>query len=474
MVQTRRYRILGTLGRGGFGTVYRADLLGESGFTRQVALKVLNPDMENVENVAGRLRDEARLLGLMRHRAIVDVAGLVRLDNRWTVVMEYVEGADLSKIMNQAPIPQGPALEILGEVAGALHVAYTQHGPSGEPLRLLHRDIKPQNVLVTANGEVKVLDFGVARADFAGREAQTRAMLFGSVGYMAPERFDRNEGPAADVFAMGIVLYEILSGNTFGRAAAREDKFDERKQEALAELRASGRVLDEVTDFAAEMMAYEAEDRPTARDVETRCRNLRLEARGEWLRDWAERAIPPLVLSSDQLEAHDFSSDILTESQYGTGDLDGGWPDRQQETPGWRSASPPTYEDPAGTFAGPKPTPRSLPTFPPAEDDDDDLEEAPPPLPKAPPLSPDTLRQAGVSPDTLRQAGVSKAQLLETKPKAEMPEFDQLPARVERKRPSTTRVVMQTVTLLGIPLTLLIGGFVLLFLFACCLGVMSA
>ncbi|MBW2258248.1 MAG: serine/threonine protein kinase, partial [Deltaproteobacteria bacterium] len=396
MVQTRRYRILGTLGRGGFGTVYRADLLGESGFTRQVALKVLNPDMENVENVAGRLRDEARLLGLLRHRAIVDVAGLVRLDNRWTVVMEYVEGADLSKIPE--PVPQGPALEILGEVAGALHVAYAQPGPSGEPLRLLHRDIKPQNILVTANGEVKVLDFGVARANFAGREAQTRAMLFGSVGYMAPERYDRKEGPAADVFAMGIVLYEILSGHAFGRASAREDKFDERKQEALAELRASGRVLDEVTEFVSEMMAYEAGDRPTAREVETRCRDLRLEARGEWLRDWAEHAIPPLVLTQDQLEAHDFSSDILTESQYGTGDLDGGWPDRPDDAaPGWRSASPPTYDDPGGTFAGPKPTGKSLPTYPPEEDDEDESAATPPPPPKAPPLSPATLRQVGVS-----------------------------------------------------------------------------
>jgi len=462
MAQARRYRILGTLGRGGFGTVYRADLLGESGFTRQVALKVLNPDMENVENVAGRLRDEARLLGLLRHRAIVDVAGLVRLDGRWTVVMEYVEGADLSKLLARAPIPQGPALEILGEVAGALHVAYTQAGPSGEPLRLLHRDIKPQNILVTPNGEVKVLDFGVARADFAGREAQTRAMLFGSVGYMAPERFDRREGPAADVFAMGIVLYEILSGNTFGRPAARPDKFEQRKQEALAELRDSGRVLDAVTAFVAEMTAYRAEERPTAREVETRCRNLRLEVRGEWLRDWAEHTVPPLVLTQDQLEAHDFSSDILTESQYG--DLDGGWPDRPDGSPGWRSASPPTYDDPGGTFAGANPQGRSLPTFPPEEDEEEEVVEEPPPLPKAPPLSSETLRQAEVS----------RAQVVEGTRKAEVPEFDQLPARSGRRAPSTRKVVVQTVALLGIPATLLIAGVVLLFAFACCLGVMSA
>src|SRR5688572_24162758 len=91
----RRYRVMGVLGRGGFGTVFRADLLGEGSFVRPVALKVLNPEMEGVATVAARLRDEARLLGRVRHRSIVQVDGLVRLDDRWTVVMEYVDGVDL-------------------------------------------------------------------------------------------------------------------------------------------------------------------------------------------------------------------------------------------------------------------------------------------------------------------------------------------------------------------------------------------
>jgi serine/threonine protein kinase len=112
----RRYQILGVLGRGGFGTVYRADLLGEGSFVRPVALKVLNADMEDVATVAERLRDEARLLGRIRHRAVVHVDGLVRLDDRWTIVMEYVDGADLGRVLEQhGRFPPRPAFEIVGE-----------------------------------------------------------------------------------------------------------------------------------------------------------------------------------------------------------------------------------------------------------------------------------------------------------------------------------------------------------------------
>ena len=360
MSEGRRYKILGMVGRGGFGTVYRADLLGESGFTRQVALKVLNADMENVRTVASRLRDEARLLGLLRHRAIIDVDGLVRLGGRWTVVMEYIDGADISKIIAVEPIPQAPALEIIGEVAAALHAAYTQPGPEGQPLKLLHRDIKPPNVVVTPNGEVKVLDFGVARADFAGREAKTRKMLFGSLGYMAPERFARQNGPEADVFAIGVMFYEMLTGDTFGRSSANEGRFRKRRDEVLAGL-VDTDVHPEVAGFLARMIAFEKEDRPTARDVERACRDLRVEVReGPWLRDWAEHAIPPLLLTEADLGAHDFDSDIVTETRSDSGNLEGGWPDAEQ---------PPPRPD------------RSMPTFPP----EDDEPEPPPPPPPANP-----------------------------------------------------------------------------------------
>ena len=105
MSEGRRYQILGVIGKGGFGTVYKAQLLGEGGFKRTVALKVLNADMREMEDVASRLRDEARLLGLLRHRAILGVDGLVRLNGRWTVVMEFIDGADLGRVTRTSLLP---------------------------------------------------------------------------------------------------------------------------------------------------------------------------------------------------------------------------------------------------------------------------------------------------------------------------------------------------------------------------------
>ena len=315
MNQGRKYHVLYPLGKGGFGTVYRADVVGEGGFTKSVALKVLNPDMEQVEEVARRFRDEARVLGLIRHRAIVQVDGLVRLANRWTVVMEYVSGVDLHRLHKQGPMPVGPALEIVGEVAGALEVAYTSAGPDGSPLHLLHRDIKPANIQLTPAGEVKVLDFGIARAEFAGREAATRSLMFGSEGYMAPERHDFIDGPAGDVYALGVVLWELLTAGTFGRTSAHPSRHEEKVNTAQHQLwEVTGGDNEELIRFVGDLLAYEPGDRPTAREVESRLWTLHRAIRGERLREWAERVVPPLMESRKPIKDDELSGSVLTES----------------------------------------------------------------------------------------------------------------------------------------------------------------
>lgn len=149
---------------------------------------------------------------------------LTRINGQWAVVMEYVEGVDLRHLIAHGPLPARPAVEIVGEVASALHVAYTREGPNGQPLHLIHRDIKPPNIQITPDGGVKVLDFGIARAEFRGREGETHSLRFGTPEYMSPERIDMVDGPEGDIYALGAVLYESLVDKRLGRTSSRKDR----------------------------------------------------------------------------------------------------------------------------------------------------------------------------------------------------------------------------------------------------------
>ena len=298
MSEERRYEVLSVLGQGGFGTVYHARFLGEGGFTKEVALKVLNPDMEGVAEIASRLRDEARVLGLIRHRAIVGVDRLTQLDGRWTVVMEYIEGQDVGHLLSTGPVPVGAALEITAEVAGALHAAYTRIGPGGQPLRLLHRDLKPSNIRVTPFGEVKVLDFGIARAEFGGREAKTRSLAFGTPEYMSPERLDfSGDAAPGDVYALGAVLYELLTGDQLGRSSAHPGKHTRKLESAEAALLAE-QVPQPARELVLKMISYEEQARPAAADVERRANALARSVGGASLREWVEGLGDALVASA--------------------------------------------------------------------------------------------------------------------------------------------------------------------------------
>lgn len=211
------------------------------------------------------------------------------------------------------PIPLAPALEILAECAGALHVAYTREGPDGRPLRLLHRDLKPSNLQLTAAGEVKILDFGIARAEFASREAETRSVFFGSVGYIAPERFDDIEGPAGDVYSLGVVFWELLVGEVFGKTSSHQGRHEAKVAQGLDRLRGS---LDDegAIEFVSRMMSFEPDQRPSARDVEKLAREMQRRVGGEWLRDWCERTVPPLLGRAVDLDRDELSGAVLSES----------------------------------------------------------------------------------------------------------------------------------------------------------------
>ncbi len=286
---TRSYRLVSALGQGGFGSVFRGELQGASGFSKQVAIKLLNEEASGVEDFKARLRDEARLLALLRHRAIVHVEDLVRIDGRWAVVMEFVDGADLERLFALGPLPPRPVCELAIEVASALQVAHQAVDPrSGRALGIVHRDIKPANIRVTPSGEVKVLDFGVARAVFEEREAQTRSISFGSMGYLAPERIDGHDTPASDIYALGVVLLEALSGQAVGQLSVHPRGHARQLRDLLDALTAQleGDFGDGIAAQLGGMIAYEREQRPTAHEVAERFQDLLLDAPGPWLKRW--------------------------------------------------------------------------------------------------------------------------------------------------------------------------------------------
>ena len=291
----RRFEILHPLGTGGFGAVYKAKILDERhGFEKVVALKILHDNMAGVDDVAKRLRDEARVLGLLRHRVIVQADELIRLDEgRWGIVMELVDGVDLKRVLRSGgPIPPSVVLEIVSEVASALHSAYQTRAPGGGTLGLVHRDIKPSNIQITAHGETKLLDFGIARAEFDNREADTVNKAYGSMAYMAPERFDMVDGPQGDIYALGATMYELMTGEQFGRTSPNEDRHYEHVGDRLESLCEALEDPAPLVTLISSTFEFEPGSRPMARILERQCARLRQLIAGPRLRDWAEQAVP--------------------------------------------------------------------------------------------------------------------------------------------------------------------------------------
>lgn len=272
-IARRRFRIIKEIAEGGFGKVYLAEQISSDGFSRIVAVKLLHAKWSSHDEVVMRTRDEARLLGLIRHQHIVKVEDLTAIDGKCAIVMEYLEGVDLKwmssflKERNQQ-FPRAALFEIILAVASALDAAYNGKPlQGGNSLHVIHRDIKPSNIFVTVAGGVKVLDFGTARANFAEREAKTQALAFGSQGYMAPERMlGEEDTPAADVFSLGVSLYELLALESFGRIPPRPNKFVQKVEDRVQSIALEGSPewTNQVRDTLRLMLSYDPQDRPTA------------------------------------------------------------------------------------------------------------------------------------------------------------------------------------------------------------------
>ena len=319
--QIRRYRVHEVLGSGGFGTVYRAEVITESGLRREVALKVLNEQTASNPEAARRLRDEARILSNLNHYGIVRVDDLLELEGRWTMVMELVNGIDTERLLERyGPMPLSISLEIVGEIAQTLNAAYRSPGPDNKRLGLIHRDIKPANILVTATGGVKLLDFGVARAEIEERESQTQqAFVMGSLPYLAPERYSFEDLHVGDVYSLGCVLYEMLTTERFGRTRPSEVRHTNQVRQGLHtlwELLPNER-REEVLQIFSDCLTYDPRHRPSARRLAGRAQELRRRVSGPGLVEWAEKRVVPVLAEGPKDKPDALCGRVLTHNLSG-------------------------------------------------------------------------------------------------------------------------------------------------------------
>jgi serine/threonine-protein kinase len=219
------YVLFDKVGEGGMARIFLARGKTALGGNRLVVVKEILPLLAASEEMSRLLIDEAKLCAGLSHKNIVQVIDLGREEGSLYIAMEYVEGLDLRDLLRgcskkQVPLPIEFSLFVVGETLRALDYAHRKRSEDGKALGIVHRDVSPSNVLLSLEGEVKLCDFGIARALTMG-DALPEEAIQGKAGYMSPEAA-RGDGVDArsDVFAAGIVLWELLAGQRLYRAGA--------------------------------------------------------------------------------------------------------------------------------------------------------------------------------------------------------------------------------------------------------------
>jgi serine/threonine protein kinase len=211
-----KFRLMAELGRGGMSEVYLAVVAGPAGFNKLVVIKLIKAELAEDPDFISMFLEEARLSARLNHPNVVQTNEVGEVGSRYYIAMEYLEGQPYSRVLHRLGrdrgLPLGMSLRILSDVLQGLHYAHELADFDGSALGVVHRDVTPHNVFITYDGQIKVVDFGIAKAMNSSHETRT-GMLKGKVGYMAPEqakgeRVDRR----ADIFSVGVMLWEAAVG----------------------------------------------------------------------------------------------------------------------------------------------------------------------------------------------------------------------------------------------------------------------
>jgi cytochrome c-type biogenesis protein CcmH/NrfG len=216
-VRLGKYLLLEKLATGGMAQLYRAKIVGVQGFEKIIAIKQILPHLSAEKELVDAFIDEAKLAALLNHQNVVQIYDFGKIEDSYFISMEYLFGKDLRATLakcreKETPLGIQNALYIATRICAGLDYAHKLKDFQGKALNIIHRDISPQNIFLTYEGEVKVLDFGIAKAASQSTITQM-GMIKGKVAYMSPEQAAGNPiDHRSDIFSAGILLYEMLSG----------------------------------------------------------------------------------------------------------------------------------------------------------------------------------------------------------------------------------------------------------------------
>lgn len=301
-VKFGRYLLLEKIGYGGMAEIYKAIVGGVANFTKVVVIKRIHMRLSNDPAFVEMFVREANMTASLQHPDIVQVFEMDEVEGQKYIAMEFVNGRDLQKMMARANkigihFPVDVALRIVFHVANALSYAYNAKDPYGKPMKIIHRDVSPSNIIASFGGEVKIMDFGVAMA--ATYNEKDTGLLKGKLGYMSPEQISGKEiDHRSDLFSLGIILFELLvlrrlfAGKTDIKTVLNVQRADiERKLKRHAD------IPEGVQDILRKLLAREPENRySTAKevmvDIENYCNKHGLQQNDELVSTFIHKLFP--------------------------------------------------------------------------------------------------------------------------------------------------------------------------------------
>lgn len=261
-----KYFLIEKLAIGGMAEIYKAKTFGVDGFEKLLAIKKILPHYSADKEFIAMLTDEAKLVVRLSHTNIVQIYDLGKVGDDYYISMEFIDGLNLREVINRGKelgekIPLSICLYIISEVAKGLDYAHSKRNDQGEPLHIVHRDISPQNILISFEGETKIVDFGIAKAAMNVSHT-TSGILKGKVTYMSPEQaLGKPVDAQTDIFSAGLLLYELITGERLFTGDSHLEILKKIRTTQISQSTLPTSVSEPIRPILSQALAYQSKNR---------------------------------------------------------------------------------------------------------------------------------------------------------------------------------------------------------------------